>query len=242
MIPYAGAKGIGGTSGKDLTIRVVTELVLKSFKGIGNLTFDNWYTSAKLISLLTALDIPTIGTIRADCIGNAPVLSIKGLEKKECGFYSYAFDDSMSLHCVKWLDNYVVKLLSNCTGPFPLDSVEHFSKAKKKKMSVLQPQMIKLYNNAMGEVDLIDAAVATYRTKFKGKKWWWAHFTNTLGVIMEAAWKIFHVTNQDQDQSLLYVLCLVVQSYLHVDKTSAAPTPHYWKTKKKVDDNIQLTD
>ena len=41
LMPYAGAKGIGGTPGNNLTIRVVTILVLKSFKGIGNLTFDN---------------------------------------------------------------------------------------------------------------------------------------------------------------------------------------------------------
>ena len=32
--------------------------------------------------------------------------------------------------------------------------------------------MIKLHNNAMVGVDLIGAAVATYRIKFKGKKWW----------------------------------------------------------------------
>ena len=89
--------------------------------------------------------------------------------------------------------------LSSCTEPFPLDSVELFSKAKKKTISVPQPQMIKLYNNAMGRIDLIDAAIATYRIKFKGKKWWWAHFTNTLGVIMGVAWGIFCVTNQDED-------------------------------------------
>ena len=150
---------------------MVTELVLKSFKGVGNLTFDNWYTSAKLISLLTALDIPTVGTVRADHVENALVLSTKDLENKERGFYSYAFDDSMSLHCVKWLDNSAVTLVSNCTGPFPLDSVERFSKAKKKKISVPRPQMIKLYNNAMGRANLIDAAVATYRIKFKSIKW-----------------------------------------------------------------------
>ena len=63
LIPYAGAKGIRKTPGKDLMIQVVTELVLKSFKGIGNFTFDNWCMSAKLINLLTALDTPTIGTV-----------------------------------------------------------------------------------------------------------------------------------------------------------------------------------
>ena len=135
---------------------------------------------------------------------------------------------------VKWLNNSVVTLLSNCTGPFPTDSVECFSKAKKKKISVPQPQMIKLYSNTMSGVDLIDAAVATYRIKFKGKKWWWAHFTNTLDMIMGAAWRIFCVTNQDEDQSLLYFLHSVVQSYLHVNKMSAAPTLHTGKPKRKL--------
>ena len=38
-----GAKRIGGTSCKDFTLRVVTELVLKSCEELGNLRFDNWY-------------------------------------------------------------------------------------------------------------------------------------------------------------------------------------------------------
>ena len=62
-----------------------------------------------------------------------------------------------------------------------------------------------------------------------------------MGVIMGASWRIFCVTNPDEDQSLLYFLFSVVQSYLHIGKISAAPTLHYWKTKKKVDDNIHLT-
>ena len=76
----------------------------------------------------------------------------------------------MSLRCVKWLDNSVVTFLSNCTRPFPLDYIERFFKPKKKKISVPRPQMIKWYNNAMGGVDLIDAAVGC----IQDKKWWWA--------------------------------------------------------------------
>ena len=80
---------------------MVAELVLKSFKGIGNLTFDNWYTSAKLVSLLTALDIPTIGTVRADHVGNAPILSTKDLENKEHGVMQNAVMHLMiACHCI----------------------------------------------------------------------------------------------------------------------------------------------
>ena len=39
LLPYAGAKDIGRTPGKDLTVRVVTDLVLNCYKGLGNLTF-----------------------------------------------------------------------------------------------------------------------------------------------------------------------------------------------------------
>ena len=91
----------------------------------------------------------------------------------------------------------------------------------------------------MGGVDLLDAAVGTYRTKIKGKKWWWPHFTNTLGILMGAAWNIYHVINPDADQSLLAFIKSVVQSYLHVDEI--VPGPSFWKTKVVGYDSNRLT-
>ena len=241
LVPYAGAKGIGGTPGKDLTVRVVTELVLKCYKGIGNLTFDNWFSSAKLLNLLTALDIPTICTARTDRIALAPVMSNKAMEKQNRGHYNHVYDDEVGLHCLKWFDNAVVTLLSNSCGPFPLATVERFSRKQKKKISVPRPNVVKLYNESMGGVDLVDSAVATYRIKIRGKKWWWPHFTNTLGVIMGAAWKIYRATNPDENGTLLHFVRSVVQSYLHVEKIVHAPSPNFWNAKKVVDKNTRLT-
>ena len=87
--------------------------------------------------------------------------------------------------------------------------------------------MIQLYNEAMGGVDLTDVAVATYPIKIKGKKWWWPHFTNILGVLMGAAWRIYRTTNPDQNLNLLYSVWSVVQSYLHVDRIVPAPTTYF---------------
>ena len=59
-IPYAGKNGICGQSGKDLTARVVLQLVLTG--GISDtdfLFFDNWYAGYKILAILTALDIRT---------------------------------------------------------------------------------------------------------------------------------------------------------------------------------------
>ena len=102
-----------------------------------------------------------------------------------------------------------------------------------------RPNLIKIYNGATGGVDLLDSAVGTYRTRIKGKKWWWPHFTNTLGVLMGAAWNIYRTTNPEADQSLLYFIRAVVQSYLHIDEIT--PAPSFWKSKVLVDTNNRLT-
>ena len=86
VIPYSGsgAKGLAGTPGEDLTSRVEIDF-LTAFNGFKqNLGFDNWSTSTKLLSILTALDIPTVCTARVDRLGTAPTLSTKVMMKKEC--------------------------------------------------------------------------------------------------------------------------------------------------------------
>ena len=102
-----------------------------------------------------------------------------------------------------------------------------------------RPNLILVYNSAIGGVDPLDSAVGTYRTKIKRKKWWWSHFTNTLSILMGAASNIYHVINPDADQSLLAFIRSVVQSYLHID--DIVPGPSFWKTKVVVYDSNQLT-
>ena len=91
----------------------------------------------------------------------------------------------------------------------------------------------------MGGVDLLDSAVGTYRTKIKGKMWWQPHFTNTLGILMGAAWNIFRDISQDADQSLLAFMRSMVQSNLHVDEI--VPGSSFSKTKVVVHNSNQLT-
>ena len=91
LIPYSGAKGIDKTPGKDLTVWVVADLLLTCQDGKRNLTFDNWCVSSKLISLLTAMIIPTTCTVCCDCIGSAPITSKSQIERSLCGNCSYAY-------------------------------------------------------------------------------------------------------------------------------------------------------
>ena len=117
LIPYSGAKGLGGTPQKDVIVQIVADLVLTCHEGIGNLTSDNWYAYSKLILLLIAMNVPTICTVHVDHIGSAPTTSKTQMERSPHGNYSSAYDDSAGLHCVHWKDNSVVTMLSNCIGP-----------------------------------------------------------------------------------------------------------------------------
>ena len=84
------------------------------------------------------------------------------MEKQERGYFSEAFEESLGVHCVKWFDNAVVTMLSNCAGSFLDQQVERFSRRHKKKIYLKRPHLIKL-SNVMGGVDLVDSAVATYQ-------------------------------------------------------------------------------
>ena len=138
--------------------------------------------------------------------------------KKERGEFCYSFDKVIGLHLVRWMDNNIVTILSNCLSPYHEEQVERFYRKQKKKIQVQRPKNIKIYNDAMGGVDLLDNAVATYRINIKWKKWWWPHFTNCLRILMAGTWKVYWITNsENNDRSLLEFVQSAVQSYIHVD-------------------------
>ena len=89
----------------------------------------------------------------------------------------------------------------------------------------------------MGKVDLLEVSVTTYILYIKCKKWWWQHFTNTLGVLIRATWRIYRATNPQENTTLLYFMRSVVQSYLHVDKIASTPAQDFWKSRKRIDDS-----
>ena len=110
--------------------------------------------------LLIAMDISTICAVRDDRIGEVQIKSNSSMSKLERGEFSYGYDDVVGLHFVRWNDNSVVTTLSNCIGPYTLDRVERFSRNEKKWIPVARPNLIKVYNSAMGGVDLLDSELA----------------------------------------------------------------------------------
>ena len=239
IIPYAGAKGVQGTSGKDLTARVVLQLIASLPTDLSyNLAFDNWYSSQKCLDILTSLNIPSVGTVREDRIGSCPLLPKAELKKKTRGEWVCAIDLNLGLKVIKWHDNSVVSMISNCLDPFPKDKVKRWSAKEKKHILVERPNAVTEYNLAMGGVDQLDSGVANYRIKIKGKKWWWCHYTNNMKILMVAAWKAWRKANPEvKDQSELTFIRFIVSRYLTLpsDKVLKSVT-----TGTRVNEGIRL--
>ena len=135
--PYGWGKRRGGT------LDLVTELILKWYKGLGNLTFDNWSPSAKLISLLTALVNCTWYTNNMHSSSWPcrifPVLSTIQREKDNQRYLSYSLDNPLALHCLKSRDNLIVTKLPNSRGPYPPNTIDNFSRKQKRRFPHQDP-------------------------------------------------------------------------------------------------------
>ena len=151
------------------------------------------------------MNIPTICITHDDHIASAPITS-KTQERGPHGNYSCAFDDNVGLYCVHWKEISVVAMPSNCIGSYPLQTVDRYSRKDHRKVQVNRSKLIKTYSNTMGGENLADAGVGEYKSQIKRRKWWWPHFTNTPGVLLRAAWKIYWLTNPDEVQLLLFVV------------------------------------
>ena len=72
----------------------------------------------------------------------------------------------------------------------------------------------------MGGVDRFDLLVAMYRIKVKSRKWWWNHFTNTLGCCMAAAFYLWQKGNPERELDFLGFTRAVVMSYIGSPRTA----------------------
>ncbi|KAK1905872.1 PiggyBac transposable element-derived protein 3 [Dissostichus eleginoides] len=73
-------------------------------------------------------------------------------------------------------------MASTCTGQSPSDVAQRWSKKEKKMLNIQRPFSVKLYNQHMGGVDLMDQCVAMYPHRRKNKRWYIKVFFHFLDV------------------------------------------------------------
>ena len=217
LSPYSGARGIGGESGENLTVRAVLDVFLElpSWDNVA-VYFDNWFSSVDTTGLFSCMGVPCTATVRADRIGGANVASVPYMKsaKVERGHISAAANTKWGTNVIRWKDNSVVTLTSNTFEVNPVDKAKRWSRSSQAFTHIDRPAAIGSYNKYMGGVDSFDAQIAVYRVAVKSKKWWWNHWTNTLRVLVAASYYMFKVGNPDIKMDMLDFTSSIAVAYL----------------------------
>ncbi|CAK1589631.1 unnamed protein product [Parnassius mnemosyne] len=160
------------------------------------LFFDNYYTSPELISYLAKEGILSLGTVSKGRLGkDVQIPSLKDLKKDkvERGFSEewVANVDGTDIVTVMWYDNKPVVLSSSFVGQEPIQLVRRYCKKQKKYIQVDCPQIVKVYNQHMGGVDLLDSFLGKYKIKIRTKKWYLRLFYHLIDVIVVNSWLLY---------------------------------------------------
>jgi DNA excision repair protein ERCC-6 len=198
--PYQGAGttdpilGLGG----GVVMKLIADLPPAKY----TLFFDNFFTSLKLIDALEAKGFGATGTLRANRVEQCPLTPVNNMKKTARGTFEYQSEEGKNLIVVRWNDNNVVSLASNCHGVEPLGTAKRWSAAQKKCVEITQPFVVSQYNANMGGVDRMDQNIGAYRICIRNKKWWWPLFAYLLDVSMQNAWLLHRLTAAHDTQPL----------------------------------------
>lgn len=200
--PYQGSSGsfnadigLGGS--------VVSQLVEKIPDGNSyRLYVDNFFTSPRLLDHLKAMKISVTGTVRANRMEKCPLVEADKLKKDLRGSFDHRLDRNSGMLAVRWNDNSVVTVLSNCFGIEPMTQVKRWSAAEKKHVQIPMPNMIAQYNRFMGGTDRMDQNIAKFRINIRIKKWWWALFCFGIDVSLQNAWQLYRISEAAQHRQL----------------------------------------
>lgn len=241
FIPYAGASENNNKEfklGENVVLRLLSNLEKTNQHCVA---FDNFFTSHRLMSLLSSKGYFATGTVRENRTGivvkkgrgkNATVKSIKPdltdvktMMRLPRGSWELSFDRVNEVLAVRWNDNSVVTVLSNHLKHEPLHSAKRFDRKEKKMGQIEMPHPIYEYNRTMGGVDLFDNAMNNYRIRVRGKKWYWPLFTNALDAAMVNAWKLHCLCRKFEKKAVMPQLefrVFVAECLLRSSKVKAA--------------------
>jgi DNA excision repair protein ERCC-6 len=215
--PYQGAStgntvpdlGLGGSVISDLISELPSSIKY-------HLYFDNFFTSMKLMDYLKCQGFGATGTIRPNRTERAPLQDVKLFQKRSRGSFQYTQDIDSGTLLVRWHDNNVVTMATNCHSVYPTCQARRWSNTEKKIVSVDQPQTVMAYNKHMGGVDRLDQNVATYRISIRMRKWWWPVFSFLLSATVNNAWQLYRICpSADKEKlDLLSFTRHIVSTYL----------------------------
>ncbi|KAF2897891.1 hypothetical protein ILUMI_08283 [Ignelater luminosus] len=182
----------GRTANRDNSIGLGESVVMKfadllksRFPNINfSLFFDNFFTSANLITKLEKINFSGTGTVRDNRVDKCPIEDSAIMKKKPRGTFDSFVDRENNIVCVKWRDNSVVTVLSNKYEIASVRKAARYYVKEKSKIEIPQPNVVSCYNQSMGGVDLMDNNISNYRIGI----WYIPILFWTFDVCMNNAW------------------------------------------------------
>ena len=98
-----------------------------------DLTFDNYFTSLKLLDVLKRRGHFGTGAIRQNRVENAPLTDPKKIEKMKRGSYHQITNTSSGTTLICCNDNSLLTIASNRVGTNPVSRASHWSRKKENK-------------------------------------------------------------------------------------------------------------
>ena len=139
---------------------------------IYHVVMDNFFTSPRVLCHLQKQPIAAAGTVRLCRMGNSPLKSVKKVKKLQRVTSVVAVETSFNVSAVRRKDNKLVNIISMFAEKEPQNKVKRYSQNKKKKIDILQPNVVNVYNRFMGGVDCMDQNISKYMIHLRSKKWW----------------------------------------------------------------------
>ena len=151
--------------------------------------------------------------------------------KMRSGDHDYMYSDKVT--CCKWFDRRsVLMLFSNIEGMSTISTVLPQQKGSASKIQVPCPDVIKMYNQDMGDVDLIDQRTVAYHLYCKSRvRFYLRIFSNLLEVVCANSFVVSNMLHSN-DLTLLDFKTIIA-TYLIGRYTSRSRAPPDGKTGSK---------
>ena len=117
---------------------------------------DNFFTSSGFLCHLQKQPIAATSTIRLCRMGNPSLKNVKEVEKSQLDTSVVATETSSNTLAVRWKDNKTGIVLSTFAGKEPRNKVKRYIQKEKKKVDVLQPNVVNVCDRFMGGIDRMD--------------------------------------------------------------------------------------
>ena len=112
-------------------------------------------------------------------------------------------------------DNNIVTVRSTVFGTEPMKTMQRWSCIEKKKIDVDRPHFVEPYYKTMGVTYRQDQHVNNYRSRIRGKKWWFSLFTWLVDVSIQNAWLLGREANfKDYDNLLTFRRSIAIRGVI----------------------------